>query len=77
MGLIIVPMHKLASSYDFNKTEATVFSCRLCFLGAFPFISLIYISKATQYVFFMFLFHIHNVEQLYITGYKLNKKNHI
>ena len=25
----------------FNKTEAAVFSCRLCFLRAFPFISLI------------------------------------
>ena len=24
-----------------NKTEAVVFSCRLCFMGAFPFISLI------------------------------------
>ena len=28
---------------SFNKTEAAVFSCRLCFLRAFPFISLIYI----------------------------------
>jgi len=27
--------------YSINKTEAAVFSCRLCFLGAFPFISLI------------------------------------
>jgi len=25
---------------SFNKTEATVFSCMLCFLRAFPFISL-------------------------------------
>ena len=25
---------------SFNKTEAAVFSCRLCFLGAFPFVSL-------------------------------------
>ena len=25
---------------NFNKTEAAVFSCRLCFLRAFPFISL-------------------------------------
>jgi len=24
---------------SFNKTEAAVFSCRLCFLRAFPFIS--------------------------------------
>jgi len=26
---------------NFNKTEAAVFSCRLCFMRAFPFISLI------------------------------------
>jgi len=26
---------------SFNKSEAAVFSCRLCFLRAFPFISLI------------------------------------
>ena len=26
---------------SFNKTEAAVFSCRQCFLRAFPFISLI------------------------------------
>ena len=25
---------------SFNKTEAAVYSCRLCFLRAFPFISL-------------------------------------
>jgi len=25
---------------SFNKTEAAVFSCRLCFLRAFPYISL-------------------------------------
>jgi len=30
---------------SFNKTEAAVFSCRLCFLRAFPFISL---SKTHQ-----------------------------
>ena len=28
---------------SFNKTEAAVFSCRLCFPRAFPFISLIFI----------------------------------
>jgi len=28
-------------AFIFNKTEAAVFSCRLCFLRAFPFISLI------------------------------------
>ena len=34
---------------SFNKTEAAVFSCRLCFLGTFPFISLI--------IYFMYHFH--------------------
>ena len=34
--------HALGASVmnSFNKTEAAVFSCRLCFLRAFPFISL-------------------------------------
>ena len=32
--------HSLLLMNSFNKTEAAVFSCRLCFLGAFPFISL-------------------------------------
>ena len=39
-------MHTRRANYQplmnsFNKTEAAVFSCRLCFLRAFPFISLI------------------------------------
>ena len=33
--------HSLPLMNSFNKTEAAVFSCRLCFLSAFPFISLI------------------------------------
>jgi len=33
--------HSLLLMNSFNKTEAAVFSCRLCFLGAYPFISLI------------------------------------
>jgi len=32
----------------FNKTEAAVFSCRLCFLRAFPVISLIQNARCTQ-----------------------------
>ena len=32
--------HSLLLMNSFNKTEAAVFSCRLCFLRAFPFISL-------------------------------------
>jgi len=31
---------------SFNKTEADVFSCKLCFLRAFPFISLILLTTA-------------------------------
>ena len=29
---------------SFNKTEAAVFSCRLCFMRAFPFISLFFLN---------------------------------
>ena len=34
--------HSLQLMNSFNKTEAAVFSCRLCFLGTFHFISLMY-----------------------------------
>jgi len=34
-------VHRYMLLYFFNKTEASVFSCRLCFLRAFPFIRLI------------------------------------
>jgi len=37
--------------YSFNKTEAAVFSCRLCFLRAFPFISLICIKLVINNAF--------------------------
>jgi len=36
----VVWHHSLPLINSFNKTEAAVFSCRLCFLRAFPFISL-------------------------------------
>ena len=36
----VVWHHSLLLMNSFNKTEAAVFSCRLCFLRAFPFISL-------------------------------------
>ena len=38
---IVVWHHSLLLMNGYNKTEAAVFSCRLCFLRAFPFISLI------------------------------------
>jgi len=31
---------------SFNKTEAAIFSCRLCFLRAFPFISLNHVMSS-------------------------------
>ena len=37
--------HSLPLMNSFYKIEAAVFSCRLCFLRAFPFISLILGNK--------------------------------
>jgi len=36
----VVWHHSKLLMNSFNKTEAAVFSCRLCFLRAFPFICL-------------------------------------
>jgi len=44
----VVWHHSLLLMNSFNITEAAVFSCRLCFLRAFPFISLIKIDLDTQ-----------------------------
>ena len=41
LGASVVWHHSLPLMNSFNKTEAAVFSCRLCLLRAFPFISLI------------------------------------
>jgi len=38
-GASVVWHHSLILMNGFNKTEAAVFSCRLCFLRAFHFIS--------------------------------------
>jgi len=40
-GASVVWHHSLLLMNSFNKTEAAVFSCRLCFLRAFLFISLL------------------------------------
>ena len=40
LGASVVWHHSLPLMNSFNKTDAAVFSCRLCFLRAFPFISL-------------------------------------
>jgi len=41
LGASVVWNHSLPLMNSFNKTEAAVFSCRLCFLRAFPIISFI------------------------------------
>ena len=38
--------HSLLLMNSFNKTEAAVFTCRLCFLRAFPFISLLLLQPS-------------------------------
>jgi len=45
LGASVVWHHSLLLINSFNKTEAAVFSCRLCFLRAFPFISLIFLKR--------------------------------
>ena len=42
-GASVVWHHSLLLVNSYNKTEVAVFSCRLCFLRAFPFISLMYV----------------------------------
>ena len=48
LNLKLVPMvlKPLPMMNSFDKTEASVFSCRLCFLRVFPFVSLIILSSA-------------------------------
>jgi len=45
-GASVAWHHSLLLMNSFNKTEAAVFLCRLCFLRAFPFISLILLTTA-------------------------------
>jgi len=49
LGASVVWHHSLLLMNSFDKPEADVFSCRLCFLRAFPFISLI------KYQIFLFV----------------------
>jgi len=42
----VVWHHSLLLMNSFKKTDAAVFSCRLCFLRAFPLISLILLTIA-------------------------------
>jgi len=48
---------------SFNKTEAAVFSCRLCFLRAFSFISLIDMSTLFTAFFLQFILSILSQKQ--------------
>ena len=43
-GASMVWHHSFLLMTSFNKTEAAVFSCRLCFLRAFPFICLLILN---------------------------------
>jgi len=45
-GASVVLHHSLLLMSGFNITEAAVFSCRLCFLKAFPFIILLLLTTA-------------------------------
>jgi len=46
LGASVIWHHSLLLMNGFNKTEGAVFSCGLCFLGAFPFFSLILLTTA-------------------------------
>ena len=46
---LVVWHHSLLLMNSFNKTEAAVFSCRLCFLRAFPFISFLNIRSNVHF----------------------------
>ena len=56
LGASVVWHHSLLLMNGFNKTEAAVFSCKLCFLRAFPFFSFnlkaIVFHAKTYHVFF-------------------------
>ena len=45
-GASVVWRRQLLLMNDFNGAGAAVFSCRFCFLGAFPFVSLILLTTA-------------------------------
>ena len=51
----VVWHHSLLLMNSFNKTEAAVFSCRLCFLMAFPFIILVLEFDACVMTVFLFI----------------------
>jgi len=48
LGASVLWHHSLLLMNGFNKTEAAVFLCKLCFLRAFPFISFLYQKSARK-----------------------------
>ena len=66
-GASVVWHHSFLLINSFNKTEAAVFSCRLCFLGAFPFISLV------QFSFLQMLGTSQNWFKMYFCSYNLKE----
>ena len=63
--------HSLSLMNSFNKTEAAVFSCRLCFLRAFPFISLIIICL------YIYIYYILFCSVLFFNNYTHVKSTYI
>jgi len=62
---------------SFNKTEAAVFSCRLCFLRAFPFISLYIGCISKELKLFQACFQLLNKLKVFLNtmNMKMNVKN--
>ena len=67
-GASVVWHHSLLLMNSFNKTEAAVFTYRLCFLRAFPFISLIRHLKRNFSKTYMFLLPMYLVYQNLFCG---------
>ena len=71
---VYIIMYPISNMNSFNKTEAAVFSCRLCFLRAFPFISLMLTIIYVNYVYHLctgFRIHVNLISRkaaLYSSG---------
>ena len=68
--------HSLPLMNSFNKTEAAVFSCRLCLLRAFPFISLLWMRNFFYLDVDLLLYNLTSELRLTLT-YVLIYKYHI
>ena len=67
--------HSLPLMNSFNKTEAAVFSCRLCFLRAFPFISLMHTCKLQKRYVNIDTFFIFGILVFAMIAYLVKYKN--